>query len=239
MILVKKNQDILEEFILKLGGRVKFIKVDINKLKNFPTPLHLKLPTYYRLLLLEKISERNVIYLDSDLIILGDILKIENLFKNINLIGAIEESGKDHFNAGVLLVKIKKYTEKEITRKCLEWISRNSEKINYADQDALNAMIKNDYTKISPEWNVTEGILFQKKIKYPNIVHFTGGVKPWNWESNHPYKRLWKKYFLKIPSPLKEGDIWRRGEKKITLRKIIKRIVPFRLKYYLREKLNE
>lgn len=141
-----------------------------------------------------------------------------------------DSSRHPYFNAGFMLLNIKKCKEYKLFEKALKFLDENPNP-PYADQDTLNAIIGQQYTKyinfLSPKYNVfcdlgINRVVWKKEayyavneikkaLKNPKIFHYAGGHKPWlDYEQN--YNEKWWEYckmspwkdFKKPPKPLKE-----------------------------------
>ena len=199
----------IEESILH-NRKVEIIdcKFESSFLNDFPLPHHFTVETYYRLFINKFLESKKIIYLDSDLIVLGSLEELWNINLGGFCIGAVSDSesvryegfgiNKDDkcFNAGVMLIDLKKWNEQFITEKCLEFVEKFKKDIKFADQDALNVTLNRKWLELDPKFNVT-GHFFEKKNKKSNtllpqnplIVHFTGSVKPWHFASKHRFKK--------------------------------------------------
>lgn len=114
-----------------------------------------------------------------------------------------------YFNSGVILFDINKCIEQELTSKCLNLLSSNNNLL-WPDQDVLNIVLKNNVKYLDGKWNFewhlpyydpnfSEHLYYDIYKKYklssmnPYIIHYAGGIKPWN----HPeldYAYIWWKY---------------------------------------------
>lgn len=168
--------------------------------------------TYYRLLagdVLPNDVER-VLYLDPDIVINGDLSDFYNLDLQGNIIaGAPHLYGipegvnrlrlglskeNRYINAGVLLIDLKKWREEISLKRIFKFISVNHKKLLLADQDVINALMKNRTLPIDERvYNLDEKtyrhfsscFAGERKIdldwveKNTVIIHFNGKKKPW------------------------------------------------------------
>jgi lipopolysaccharide biosynthesis glycosyltransferase len=193
----------------------------------------ISIATYYRLFLPELIPVQieKVIYLDCDLVVEEDILNLwkadlednyllaaedfwihsvsaHNGLLNYKKLGIDQES--KYFNAGVLVINLKKWRSDEITAKAIEYLIQNKEYIRFHDQDVLNGLLAGQWGQLDPRWNLTPGIydyyseeeslfpkdIYDNLIRHPYIIHFASGTKPWN-SCNVYYKEHFFKYLDK------------------------------------------
>ena len=191
-----------------------FINCKINDiaLKKLPLKYHFTVAMYYRLLIPDLIFTDRALYFDSDIIVTNDLTELYSIdFKNLFL-AAINDYGNhipDYFNSGVMVLNLKAIRDNKIMEKSIEFIKNNQTKINFGDQDALNAIVCGRYTKLNPKFNVQSSMFnalnnvsfdgyetskIRDAIKNPVVIHFTGSSKPWSLRNNHPYKSLYWKY---------------------------------------------
>lgn len=192
--------------------------------------------TYYRLLIPDILENLNkVIYLDCDLIVNYDIQFLWDLDIENKAIAAVTEMNKKalyvsspwglklykklhipeknkYFNAGVLIMNLKKWRKYSYAAKMFNYLEENREFILWHDQDALNAILWNDWFELKPQWNVMSAFYGYRswsdspfsEMEYnqiknkPYIIHYTNGKdKPWKKECNHPKKTLYYLYMEK------------------------------------------
>lgn len=174
---------------------IEFIKIDYDKfLKNFEyknKSTHVSISTYNRFFIEQlKPNINRVIYLDVDIIALGDIkeLWIQDL-KN-KTVGIIKDEGENdfitkykeqfslnyYFNAGVLLIDLDKWKASGYSEKAFEFEKQNHEYLNFADQDIINAIIKDDCEILDSKFN-------SQLVSDKNTVirHFVNVYKPWKY----------------------------------------------------------
>lgn len=161
-----------------------------------------------------------ILYLDVDMVVVGSIKELLSLDLSNKLIGAIMDSpekGRNqrlnipnkygYFNAGVLLINLKKWREENYTQKCIDYICKNASLIVQHDQDVLNALAFNQWLRIDFKWNMLNTFFLyppridsglretlNKSKNDTRIVHFSGGVKPWTAWTRHPYSHKYYEY---------------------------------------------
>lgn len=251
---------------------------------------HFSPETYYRIFIPKIFSNyKKVIYLDCDTIILDDIAKIFDCNIDDYCIAGVEDfevkriifykknslhdkiihyfkddlkigDGNNYFQAGVLVLNIKKLQEIDFENKCISLL----EKIDpiFVDQDILNSILKNKVLILPDEWNVEWHVRFEYNLsrqlpidyysrfinacRNPKIIHYTSHIKPWDWPQDP-----WCSYFWHYArqSDYYEEIIFRRCEKiqaavlknininnrvKIIIKKILKKVLPEHVIYYLK-----
>ena len=229
--------------------KIEFINVrqfiDENVSKIFFVTEHFTIETYYRFFLPQIFTNLDkVLYLDADTMIMKDISPLFNIDINgyylgvthdceivraSNFIGTkysnyfiktLNVDPSNYFQAGVMLVNLKKMREDNITDKLLDALERIGSP-KFVDQDILNTVCRDKVLFIPQNWNYTwhlpfidddylehisgELALEYKKAKEnPYIIHFTGNsMKPVDYPNQPEAKVFWqhvetspyKKYF--------------------------------------------
>lgn len=164
---------------------------------------HISIATCYRYFIpqLDYDYEKGI-YLDCDIVVLGDIEELFDIDLKDAPLAAVEDTIseryykkwglKNYFNAGVLLLNIKKLREETSALKLVQKTLELSGSIKYLDQDVLNILYANTALFLPPKFGAISP-LFRKKVLLksasskdineavynPVVVHFTGPDKPW------------------------------------------------------------
>ena len=185
--------------------------VDFSNFKTTPDfPKH----TYFRLFLAD-FAPKSVdvaLFLDADVIVTGSIAELADIDMNNEYIAAVSETSvKDnvirlknigstadsYFNAGVILVNIKRWRDEKLSDKFMVIAEQQGDLLEWVDQDILNIYFANRWLPLDKKFN---GIHIQRKLsQIPLIIHFNSFSKPWYYVDTHPYKYLYKKYLLLTP----------------------------------------
>lgn len=189
-------------------------EVNEEDFKGYPISNHISYSTYYRFLIPKYINEtvEKVLYIDSDLLVVGSLKELLELEMGNNYIAAgldkyCSDIAKvvlgmpknyDYFNAGVMLLNMKKIREDKIFEKAVHFMLNNLDKIKWHDQDALNAVINNKVIVLNKKWNLNSYYFNVENVDYTKcdcrIVHFTGPLKPWDKALIHPMKDYYYDY---------------------------------------------
>ena len=202
---VRKFQDNKKIFISFFNVAVKVhalsVKLDVRD--------YYTITTYYRLFLPDLFPTISKgLYLDSDIVLLDDVAKLYFADLGDNLVGAIPDASVqlfsefsnyvekvlqvDHtkyFNAGILLMNLKKLREFGLERRFVSLIKKVTFKVAQ-DQDVLNYLCKDRVTYLDPRWNVMP---LGEKVNDPFLVHYNLMFKPWNLK-NIMYEEFFFKY---------------------------------------------
>ena len=172
--------------------------------------------TYFRLFIANLYPQYNkAIYLDSDIVVLGDIAELYNQDMGDNLIAAAPDDViqtikvfqeyaekvvgvadyRNYFNAGILLMNLDEFRKFDFQNKFLYLL----ETIKFTvaqDQDYLNRLCKGKVKIIDKAWDtmpIGNETLEEKDVK---IVHYNLADKPWHYD-NIKYKEYFWKYAKK------------------------------------------
>ena len=183
--------------------KIDFIDIS-NHLKNikshFKDVYHFSIVTYYRLFIASLFPQYDkVIYLDCDLVVLGDISKLYYTPIGDNILGAAPEqfvqntaefrsyasialgvNPDDYVNAGVLLINLKEFRKNNIEEKFTEMITKYNFDLLDPDQAYLNYLCQDKIYMLPNGWNKEPMPLPCEGEK--NIVHYALYKKPWQYD---------------------------------------------------------
>ena len=229
--LSEENQQILRNLVASYGNDIRFYFPPEDLLSCFAIKKfgkRISMVTYYRCMFSAILPDdvEKVLYLDCDIVVLGDISE----FWNTDLSGCgaacIEDIGKDederyerlhydrsysYFNAGVLLINLDYWREHKVDKQCVEYFQTYPERILFNDQDLLNVVLHKDKVFVPLKWNMQDGFYrygmdkkvadwnsFREELLHPVILHYTN-KKPWNYDSMHPLRSEYYKYLDMTP----------------------------------------
>lgn len=155
---------------------------------------------------------KRVLYLDSDMVVVGSLDPLWETGLGGRVIGAVSIPGSTrcaplgvpeaagYFNSGVLLIDLAKWREVDAFGRLLAYIQSHHDILVDPDQDALNAVLYDDRAPLGYEWNVISPFYFphhdlgmtvaevDRVRTQARIVHFNGASKPWSYFSRHPQR---------------------------------------------------
>lgn len=178
--------------------------VDITeKIKQFNDKFHVRdyysKTTYYRLFIPQLYPQyKKALYLDSDIVVLGDVSRLYNTPLGRNLVGAITDEAvqnvpafreyvvqrigvktpRHYFNAGILLMNLRRLREIDFENVFLTLIDRVTFDVAQ-DQDYLNVICRNQVKYISGRWDKMPFPNPRIKEKDIKLLHFNLDQKPW------------------------------------------------------------
>ncbi len=191
--ITKENQEKIEKLKEKFSNfSIEFLIIDVEDIfKGFEEGFSTTLSMYNRFIignLKPKLSK--VLYLDVDIIVIGDILELYNQKLESYALAAVfdqcpEEDikklknnidmGKEskYFNSGVLLLSLDVWRERDILKTLFDIENKYRGRLLCPDQDILNKYFENNYKMLDKKFNV---IFDNSEII---IRHFAGIIKPW------------------------------------------------------------
>ena len=174
-----------------------------------------------------------VLYLDGDTIVRGSLKELwETNIENYVLGASIEPTidkkrkkdlgleFKPYYNAGVLLVNLKKWKQLNAGKVILDYYKKNNGKLFANDQDAINGSLSDNIYTLLPKYNfynifyqysynflrkLMQPVEYIKKedfkecVENPIIIHYLGEERPWRLGNHHKYRDDYLKYLNKTP----------------------------------------
>lgn len=207
--LSENNKKRLSNSLCDCGNlTLQFHEVDCRKLAGvqYRQNSYITVAAYYRILLPSVIADdiAYILYLDCDLLILGDISDLYRIDLSNYACAAVKDIlpiteehrfqlnlsyDMDYFNSGVMMINLD-YWRKNACENALIEFSQRKRHVFFHDQDALNYVFKGKWFQLSPQWNrlypaVYPNVFFHSDedkdaFEQPKIIHFWGTLKPWN-----------------------------------------------------------
>ena len=220
----------LTQIIQNHDASISFHEVEFNlfdTVMNYNILSYVSRATCGRLFLDDIFEDDKLLYLDCDILVRDDIstlwnIDIEEFYAGCvfdpelqdrkEKLGIAQEAS--YFNAGVLLLNLNRCRQDNVLRNTLKYMVKNSDKLFFSDQDALNVSMSNNWFPLHPRWNVQSfmfNIFYNGKlrkkytpeiieaVKDPAIVHFTTNDKPWYYRCENPYVEEYSKYLDLTP----------------------------------------
>ena len=195
--------------------------VDISKnLENikarFKNVYHFSIVTYYRLFIASLFPQYDkILYLDCDLVVLGDISELYHTDLGDNILGAAPEQfvqstdefrvyaekalgldPDDYVNAGVLVINLKEFRANDIEERFVDLITKYDFDLLDPDQAYLNYLCRGKILVLPNGWNKEPMPLECEGKK--NIVHYALYKKPWQYDDVMDGNYFWS-YAKKSP----------------------------------------
>lgn len=180
---------------------IEFIGIDTQKefkTINYKNNEYITISTYNRFLIPSlKPNIKKALYLDSDIIVLGDIKELYDIDLENFALGAawhksrilyntdtkvpmeLSENYK-YFNAGVLIIDVQKWNKEKIVNSLFKIEQKYKNKILHADETLLNKYFDNNYKIFDIKFNYTDYDVINHPTNDIVIRHFASALKPWN-----------------------------------------------------------
>lgn len=168
--------------------------------------------TYFRLFLPDLYPQYSkVLYLDSDITIVGDISELYNVDVGNNLVAGVPDGAvqtiddfkeyvekvvgvrdyNNYFNAGILVMNLSELRRFKFQEKFLYLL----EKFRYTvaqDQDYLNRLCKGRVKIIDKVWNAMPMPALGIPAEEVKLVHYNLNAKPWHYDNILYQEYFWK-----------------------------------------------
>jgi lipopolysaccharide biosynthesis glycosyltransferase len=179
---------------------------------------------YLRLYLADHIKNVNkVLYLDCDMIVLGNINDLWNYNLGEKVAAVVKDAEKinlshlgkyiprNYFNSGMMVINIDLWRDHNIQLKLFKLLNKKIH-FRFHDQDLLNLTLNNKVSFINHRWNLIPSrenknlikyyaivikLGLEKVLKCNSIIHYAASKKPWHYLSSHPLKFLWWRHIRK------------------------------------------
>lgn len=232
--------------LMECGAYFHSIYVELDIFSEMPLTEWFSIEVYFRLIapFILPNSIKRILWIDADVIIKKDISNFYYLNMGTAEIAVIRDMGPSklvldccerlglnkqtkYFNSGIILfnvIGIRKKWVKETFLSQIRTLARNKI-ILYPDQDILNIIFEKNKIIVSDIWNFQIRCWDKVQpidIENAAVIHFVGGIKPWNSEYTNKFGRIWWKYYFKCG--------WKNGYYLTRLKYIYQR--------YLKKKVN-
>jgi len=198
------------------AAQIRWHAIDLSDFSSFETQAAISKMTFARLLMADLLPTEleRVLYLDTDILVLGDLLPLMQTELDGAILGAVRDgldaelkstspapTGMpdvcDYFNAGVLLIDLARWRANRISAAAHDYLVAHPH-TRFADQDALNVACDGHWQPLAAHWNFqghrTTDIAALAPSDRPGIVHFITTLKPWKPDSLSLNERLYDRW---------------------------------------------
>lgn len=221
--ITENSKEKLKSQLQHTKHSIEFITIDIALFSDFPNIAHFSLNTYFRYLIPNlKTQLDKVLYVDTDMVIQGDIADIYNYDLDKYGLGAVVYGDEEYksnsykkykkklnlnqqhkyFNAGLLLIDCKYWRENNISQNLFEKTQEMSKILEMPDQDVLNIVFSQNYKQLPAQYNLIVDLTacrynfnnYISQIKGCIVLHYTGGkgIRPWLHKDIPGAKYFWQ-----------------------------------------------
>ena len=206
----------------------------VNSQRDVDNHVWVTLPTYYRLLAARLLppTVHRVLYLDCDVAVVGDIKPFWNLDLSGKAIAGITDCDGQgngsrlglppecvYINAGVALYNLDYWRENHVEDAFFGYIRDNGSRLLLMDQDVVNGVLHDKMSVVSERYNMqvaffspmfwnqyseTERERILDENKAAVVIHYCGGIKPWDFRYyGCPYYAEWERF--------RKMSLWRKS----------------------------
>lgn len=201
---------------------LSWLKIDLSSVVDLPISPWTSKAAHVRLMLPDLLAGKTdkLLYLDSDMLILGDISKlweipmnelcvlacqdgkypqVENCQAKDTLVELGKKPSDPYFNSGLLLINILRWQKLGITKKTISLLKRKGVLFSHKNQDGLNCILQGEWGQLDNSWNVctsrfdSDDQNDRRITQEAKIIHFTG-KPPGLIGCRHPKRELFYKY---------------------------------------------
>jgi len=178
--------------------------------KKLPNLYHFGLAAYYRLFIESLFPQYDkIIYLDCDIVVVGDVSKLYQTDVEGYLTAGIVEQfilrtpefskytkeavgveSKNYINSGIMIMNLKEFRKYKIEDKFTYLINKYNFDVIDPDQAYINFLCKGKIKYLDVSWNRTpiEDLICEE----PNIIHYALYKKPWQYDGVFLGEYFWK-----------------------------------------------
>lgn len=170
------NKKKIVKSINKSNVEIKWVQAEKELFKNMKVYKHFSRAVYYRILIPNILPPeiKKAIYLDTDVIVKGNLEQLWNIEIGDNYVLAAQEmivryvsapnglknyqefgfkSDAKYFNSGVLVINMEKWRNENIGAKVIDYLEQYQDQWQWVDQDGLNAAFAGQWGELDPKWN--------------------------------------------------------------------------------------
>lgn len=205
--LVKNHQNFEIEF--------KYMKQSLDmitdRIENRLRSDYFTMTIYFRIFIPDMYPEYDkAIYIDSDIVVPGDISELYDTDMHNNLIGVVKDGSVndvaelqrymteslglklgDYFNSGMLLMNMKELRNVKLAEHFLYLLNKYHFDCVAPDQDYLNSMCYGKIEYLDSCWDAMPN-RNKPEIKNPKIIHYNLFDKPWCYDDIQYQDYFWK-----------------------------------------------
>ena len=227
---ITESRSKIVKLVEMYGAKISFRTIDLSVFKGFPVwkPMQdspNKYVPYYRLCLADLLPEiERIIYLDTDIVVQGDIAKLYDLeFAKDQFIAGVNDMDSEelkekistsaYINSGVILFDLAtiRRIKLNVVEESIKILQNFRERISLnIDQDLINIIFNDHIRLLDISWNAQSvgtprgfKLGYDDKSIEKNIIHFIASHKPWMFSCKSGYQHLYFRYLSYTPWKLK------------------------------------
>ena len=148
-----------EQTFGEINSQIVNAKISDNHLRKYHLPRpHLSYAAYFRFFIPEVVEEEKVLYLDSDIVVDGNLTDLfETDLGDCPLAAVRDDLQQTNFNSGVMLINNKYWREHDISTQLFE-VADQYHEYEYGDQGLLNRYFIGQWKELDMDYNFMVGM---------------------------------------------------------------------------------
>ncbi len=184
----EKSRHRLEAICRRRGVTFNWWKADNVLPAELMGTRHITKATYLRIMIPKLLPDTicRVVFLDSDILVMRDVVELAKADLQGHSIGAVREyavaavshpfSGVKNwrelglaadlpsFNAGIMVMDLERWRSQRVMERVMDYIRDHVADLGNGDQDALNAVLAHDWQPLGLEWNVQYALYYLETL---------------------------------------------------------------------------
>lgn len=208
---ITQPQRRLLERSISADGRpheIQFHRIDHSAFAGFAPDHGNSYMAYARILVGTLLNIDRVLYLDTDLLVCGDIGPLWEMDLEGDLAAAAQDpniqwlrndypfadpcDSERYFNTGVMIIDLAKWRARGVQQLLLTAIAAQPKAFKWWDQTAMNALLRGQVRFIDSGWNTFADRLALDGSHKAKIFHYVGPIKPWMRYMPDLEYRMWR-----------------------------------------------
>ncbi len=159
---------------------------------------------FTRIFLPELLQVSRCIYMDIDMVVVGDLGGLLDLYDKNDFISGVYDSvavtfpspwtHEKYINSGLLVLNLDELRKYDFIKKAVAFLSSNSRLLVNNDQDVIsNSVDRDKISLIDSRFN--QFLPDKQSVTNAVILHFTGNFKPWNSDTRWRLKKVFWFYY--------------------------------------------
>lgn len=198
-------------FTIEFYEMTKGLEAITDRKSNYLRCDYFTLTIYFRLFIATMFKDIDkAIYVDSDIVVLGDLAELYDIELGDNYIGACNDKSvvevaplarymeecvgvnrNEYINSGVLLMNLKVFREKNFDEHFLNLLNTYHFDSIAPDQDYINAICNGKIKYLGEEWDAMPNDN-SPALKNARIIHYNLFSKPWCYDNIQYEEYFWK-----------------------------------------------
>ena len=213
------NRKRVDRVLGDLGVVAEWLEPDWRPVQRLVVSQRYPASIYLRLLIPRLLPDwvGKAIYLDSDLLVHGNISDLWDVDSRGKALLAVQDEGAPtvgsplglanyrdlgldpstvYFNSGVLVFDLRLWRERRLADRVIEYVAAHPNQLRFGEQDALNAVLAGGWGVLDAKWNqlVSPWEGHDAREYIPGILHFVSRCKPWNPGGAHWTNFIYDRY---------------------------------------------